>query len=1458
MTGLAGGAADKLGNNYEHWWLTGRVADLLDGVATRLRLEPPGEDGIGIEFEIDIDGVTWGEQVKDHAKPWTVVRLRNEGVLRDIKHQLDRGRRYRFITSSAATELGRLCDRSRQLALDEFERAQSAKDEKAFAIVVEDWATTREEAWALLPHVTVEQHSVHSLRQLATRALRTQFLEDPEVVAATIREFCDRHLHETVTAPQVAAHLQSTGLTTRRLAYDDRTLKALHRTVERHRRRVDGAVPTFGLLERPEAADILSSLRDLDGPPLVVMDGGAGLGKSAVAANVASQLESEGWFVAVARMDHDTTPPTSIHLGEQMGLDESPSVLLGGVADGSSALLIIDQLDAVSTFSGRRPDGFDAIEEALEETEGFRNLRVLLVCRTVDLESDHRLRRLMDGDAAVRHTLALLDRDAVEAHLAEHGVAVVGDDTIELLRTPLHLSVYERLSPEGRGQPYRTLQDLYGQLTHELRRGVESRVPGIQWATITSALVDHMSDREILAVQRNVLNQFPRDQVAALESEAVLASDGDRVSFFHESYFDYLFAETFVASGKDLHDFLVTTGQFLFRRAQTRQVLEYLAATDRAEYRRTVVRLISEGDIRSHIKHLVVEALRGFDPTAEDWAALEDVAWSEAPISPYLLSLLSIDAWFEAADSLGRWELWLADRDRAGAVAHQLTLAARHHGARVAELTRPYINDPAWSQRYQHLIAWSMTADLVPLAVEVITQGHVDDARGPIAINSDFWSIVYSLAEDSPEGAARLTGAWLRRGLSRAIAAGSDDPFSDIISTDSQTADILVDIGQRAPSAYVEEVLPFVVDVAKATSSARQGGLPGGRWRYQFLDGQYGVDALVFHGLVEALRLLAKEDPVAALESIAPLRITDSFELRLLASVTLAELNDADDAIGWLLDDPLNLELGWADSSLRGTRIVIENHSGSCSDEMLERLEAAILAFRIVGETGATPYSQYELLSGVDQGRLSDMARQRLGELERKYPGARPSESLQTGASWVGSPILKEQAQHMSDGQWLRALRKHNTDQTTWTTARPVGGASQLASVLGELAQGAPERFARLALQFDDAVPAAAFEQVLRRCAPPVDNQLALDLCLHAAASTHGDDPVVGRAICETIGRFPLTSQAALDLLERYAASPDPQGTWAPPVPGSTARYEDDLEMAGYGSTRGQAALAIGQALTVDPDSARLLTLVEALAVDPHLGVRAMAANPVHHVVSSSPSTAFDLAERLFDPAAEVLQGRHALRLLMRSLQQDPQRFAPVLAAALRGSGAVAEPAGQIWAVADLQDIVRPPVPTEFASLSKTARIGAAKEVSRGLPDMAYRLADILNDPEPDVRAECAAALRRLGDLPPEQVQPVLEALIGSPGFDDLMEAAIDGLEALGGRLPEATLRVCAAVVKAAGRDLGDIRTSRAASTGDLVRVLLRAYRQGSVEDRTTCLNIIDDLADLGAFGLSEALDEER
>ena len=524
---MPGGAADKAGNRYEHLWTSYRVADLLEGSASRLRLEPPGVAGQGVEFEIDDGDGTWAEQVKGSlsGSSWTIRRLDSEGVLASALVQVQTRRQFRFVAALRASELETLSTRSRETSsLDEFKETLPKNLEVGFDVLADMWAVPASEAWSHLKSIHVVTVSPEALERMVVPIFKHLVAGDPSAVLDAVRGFCDANLHKDLTGPLVWAHLEGRGFQRRLLAGDAGAAADLHQTVVRQSRRVQGAAPGIGFVTSSNATRVLDALRGLEDKQVLLVDGRAGLGKSTVTAEVAGTLEDEGWFVAVVRLDLlDETATTSSKVGERIGLrDGSPGVVLGGVANGQAALLVIDQLDAISLYSGRFPDVFDAVDEILNEVAATENVKVVLVARSVDLEADPRLKRLGRQDRAARITIDQLSDDDVRLKLEQGGIAVPDSPvTLSLLRTPLHLSIFLRLSEEAQRDEYPSLQDLYARYTEELRVAIAREVGHLDWAGIIRALMDYMNDHEQLTAPAAALDHAAPQEWHALESAAV-------------------------------------------------------------------------------------------------------------------------------------------------------------------------------------------------------------------------------------------------------------------------------------------------------------------------------------------------------------------------------------------------------------------------------------------------------------------------------------------------------------------------------------------------------------------------------------------------------------------------------------------------------------------------------------------------------------------------------------------------------------------------------------------------------------------------------------------------------------------------------------------------------------------------------------------------------------------------
>ena len=1467
---MPGGAADKAGNLNEHLWTALRLAEMLQGKARRIRLEPIGEAGTGIEFElVDDEGVAWVEQVKSGTATWTPRRLRAEGVLADAKLQVERGRRFRFVALGAgAVAFDTLTGRSRQSTTgDEFVASLSQEDKSALDVIAEVWNMTSDEAWSLLRGIYVKHHTIDDLRMIVDANLRLLYTDDPDLIRGELRDLCDEHVHRELTPQFFRDRLESRTFTRRLIRGDRNVGDALHKSLARHQRRVEHSEPGFGLVSRADTNTVIDTLCDPQGSQVVVIDGRAGSGKSTIACQAAALLEGRGWHVAVARMDLDGRIATSAQLGEAMDLDESPTVLLAGIAGDEPALLVIDQLDAVSTYSGRMSDNFDAVAEVITEVKCAPNIKVLLVTRTTDLEADPRLRALLDAQGSFgRHTVGELAIEDVTALLEQAGVPVpLSETTLRLLCTPLHLSVFSRLSESARSREYSTLQQLYEQYTEEARFGAEQRAGELDWVAITAPMVEYMNEHEVLAVPVTVLDAANRRQVRALESESVLVRDETRYAFFHESYFDFLFARSFVTRGNDLRSFLLSDGQALFRRAQARQVLEHLLATDQPAFYRTVVDLLQDDQIRSHIKALVVNLLRQVPAESADWAPLDPLAWPDSWLSRRLVSLLCQPAWFDAADGLGLWEQWLDDAEKAEMAFNQLVSAARTRPMRIVSLLKPRIQETdEWRVRLASLVSFSLGSELVEFTLELIELGYLDNFGTALGGLPDIWWIVDALRSDDPSDAARLVGAILQRGLARAQADDRGDPFeTGHLSADSQMGSSITEIARDAPRAFVSSVLPFVIDVALVGQRQHDEFLPiGSRWGHRHVSSNYSVDDIVFNATDDALRILAARDPAMCAAALGPLLTAESAELRFLACRALAAGDDHESAVGWLVSDPRNLRLGWLDGNCWASRDLIEKHSPNCSADLFVRLEATVLSHNPEFEKEHRRWrdrDKYDLLSALDSARMSAHACGLLQEFQRRFVEWPPTPPQPIEAYSIDSPIDDDSATHMSDENWLRALRKHTSLEPAWDrrTERGIGGARELAQQLGGHAQAEPERFAGLAMRFDAQIPAVAMDNILTNVAKGLGADKLSDLCQHAR-DVYGEE--CGLSVCRAISDAPTVNAHLVEILRDCAGDADPEHELARTAAhGGGLYFGGDLLTAGINSTRGEVGRVIARLLVRGPDYADdLADTVEALSQDRIMAVRVCASEAVSALARHTPQTALDIAHRLLGSEVELLDAPTVQHLLRYAVLKDPDRFGPYLAVALAHGGEISSHAGRIWAIARWNDRMPKACTNDFGALQPDARSGAAVVYANSIPDCMDDLTVALCDDEDAVRSAAADAARHFDGLDELDAQRLIEALLGSPALSQASMSLLRSLARREGRLPASSLDVCERVVEISGADIGDVRTSRALFGRDLTALVLRLYRQGTASVRTRCLDIVDRLVEFNVYGTMEAIDEER
>ena len=1475
---LAGGPSDKAGNSYERRWTVFAMLDLLDGRATTLRIEVPGEVGVGSEFRLMVGGRPEWHQVKRQRSggPWTVTALISEQVLQPWQANLSRGEVCVFVSSTGAADLLEIAERSRSAdSWDEFEREFLATNavRKNFDRLLAAWSDLGGDAACLdgLRRIQVRLVGESELTSWINDRLRAQTTgAAPETVAAVLAQLADDSVHRELSAADVWKHLASHGVTPRDLSRDAAVIRSVAVSADAFIARLQPLHIGRRELLRAEAKSALDYLAD---GRRTVLAGAAGSGKSVVTAQVVKAASERGWPVFVLSADRLPEATTTTQLGSHLGLPDSPATVLAGVAAGGDSLLIVDQLDAVSTVSGRHPERQGLIGDLLTEARSYQRLRVLLVCRQFDIDHDRDLRSLTSERSSAVVTVGSLDDEQIGRALNDAGLSAdLPSPLLQLLSVPLHLALYVELATVGVEdlESARSITDLYDRYWNAkrdacrlVRRGVD------QWQTVVERLVQEMSDRQELAVPEAILDDVDQ-QAKVMASAGVVVFAQGRIAFLHETFFDYCFARCFVSSGGTLRDLLTKSEQDIFRRAQVRQILTYERGVDRVRYLADFKWLLTASDVRLHIKALVVALFDGIaDPSVSEWELVRAVALdTESPLHLRAWQALRHNpAWFAIADTCGDWAAFLRG---GGTIADRAIWAmsgwAAQHAVRVCQLLADAPKDlwPARRSGFLRSAEVHRSRPLVDLMLAAIDAGDFD---GPEARLSN---TLPQLVSAQPVWAIEVIAVLLRRG----IASGTINLMDPSRLQSSRLGDLpeLLTLGRVAPAEFVDSFLPLLLDLVRSNERpewATTELLPDALWSFRIHDKHGSLSANILAGVGLGLATLARSDHAQAAKEFERLRaqpyMTAAFVLAVGYVGNAAEF--ADDVVDWLVATPGARCLGYANAPEWVSRQLVEAISPLCSAANLDRLVDALLYY------APPPERTFEclrfrgiaelcLLSGVDRSRRPERLERRLAELRRKFNRDDVAAPKEMSVGIIPPPIPEDHARHMSDRQWLKAMRRYSESDRSPENHR-FGWTWSQSQVLENLVKEDPSRFARLLLKLPSGTSEAYVDAILRGLAGArIASDLLLDVCRHAQIIGGSQS---NRWLVRLIETY-AAGVVDVDLLKIVAAvaltDPDP----AEHEPGH-AWLAGDIDTAALNSTRGAAALSIGQLVFEDPT--RLVHLEAALrqlVTDPASEVRAAATAALASVLNTDAELAVALFKAAVGPISDgVLISRYAQGFVHLAIRRGHfPAVAPLLRQMLNGedSFARANAARQLAFASILDPRLDSDVDAILNDADDTLR---AAVVGVFAENVAYEprrarcvevVAVAFDDQAEAVRDAAESVFRYLDEKRLRDASDLIAAFANSRALADGAETLLHALDSSRQPVTLAVLDLCEKVIEIHQHAVGDI--SKAASGDGMFAsgLVLRLYAQHTdTEVRRRCLDLIDRLVVFHAHDIERDLD---
>jgi len=1224
-----------------------------------------------------------------------------------------------------------------------------------------------------------------------------------------------------------------------------------------------------------EAVEAIESLHDRR---VAFVSGTAGGGKSSVLEQSVEALEASGAQVLALRLDRLESFASTTDLGRQLGLETSPAVVLALAADGRDAYLVVDQLDAVSLASGRMPESFDVVMDLIGEALSVIGLRVILACREFDIDNDHRIRSLTDRPDTVKVSVGLLSAEAVDAAVMAMGLDAtkLTSSQRSILHTPMHLVLLSSIASQDKALAFHSRGSLFEAYWERKRQSARAKRADVRFNAVLSRVANAASDRQTLSVPIEILDEDELIEDAnVLVSEHVLARDGGRIAFFHETFFDYAFARQWVSRSESLTDFLLRDEQELFRRGQVRQILQHLYEREPERFRVEAVAVLTSDRVRFHIKETVLAVLSNLAaPSSEDAEVIFKVSATGPTYENQLWLHTRRVPWFRRFYEDGTIASWLDSNDSPlqQRAVNLMMSAVKEMPDEVAELlgarqsAPEYLNWLRWIARFSDPF---LSRSLFNLILAAAREGGFDAAE------RELWLAVHDLAKRQPLWAIELIEA---RFIEHADALVLDEggKVAMLGLREYSASELVREAAAVEPQAFAHAVVPYLRRVMAATAHEPRPERPirdrhfCARFEVDELDDKDLDDAL-FSGAVRALESLARTAPEEIhprLEELAE-DPHDAAQFLLYRALTAGGSTFADWAASLLLEGGARLDCGYMADSDWAARELVKAIAPHLSDDVHRQLEDLFRDLRSAYEDRYSfGRSAFTFLSALEEERLTPAGVRRLGEYRRKFREEAPSQPQGITGGVIGSPIEPDAARKMSDDQWLKAMAKYNADRTNWSNF--TGSALELSHVLREQAEADPKRFALLALELTPDLSAAFADGLLMGFADagPSDDAAPLiyDAVRHLASLGHDDvDRWLGYALRRYYRDVPIDLVELL--LERALQSPDPEDD--SPIftcDGQDGRSAAEMHNNAINTGRGSLAEVLGELLLYDANGERTELVrphLKTLASDPVLFVRSSAAHTLAAALRHARSDAVSAFEKLIDTDDRILAAGMVQRLMLYIGNVDPDVITPVIQRMLESSDGEAKEAGGILAAVAGLEWGRPDLLKKALEGDAMTRKGVAEVCATNVDRTSNAalasatLATLMTDEDDDVLKAVAEVAPHLRNHQLRPFADLLAALIDSPAYSHATPQLLLTLQHAPDRVDELVLKASQRFISFFGSEAGDIRTEAAGDAHYISELVVRGLAQSRNRGhRAALLDVLDKLLELGVYGVDHAIAE--
>lgn len=340
---------------------------------------------------------------------------------------------------------------------------------------------------------------------------------------------------------------------------------------------------------------------------VLVVKGKKGMGKSTVLKDVYSELASQGQCLILAIKCDRCYDLTVKGLYDQLFLGHGSFREFIAMSKQSRQpfVVILDQLDALSQGLSNERRWMKTYLDLIDDLLDHSHVRIVLSSRTFDLDYDADLHRFSKTSVIKHIEVDRLSQDEVLRICSQLGFPEPNAVLRELLSIPYNLELFTKI-PDiagllGNAKP--VLPELYAELWKQVLSA-----GSLKLVSCLDVIISRMYEMSPNLASNKMLEEYKKE-IDFLISHEILVSDGDKLWFFHQSFYEYYLARWFVATRQDLMAYIIESRQSLYIRPLVKSVIELLRETDHGNYIELYKKVVTAVEIRYNLKYLFIVTL---------------------------------------------------------------------------------------------------------------------------------------------------------------------------------------------------------------------------------------------------------------------------------------------------------------------------------------------------------------------------------------------------------------------------------------------------------------------------------------------------------------------------------------------------------------------------------------------------------------------------------------------------------------------------------------------------------------------------------------------------------------------------------------------------------------------------------------------------------------------------------